>query len=229
LPLVGAALELAFARLRTYVGRSFAAGAVRVTALVAYVLAGLVVLSLLGSLVVSYPQLPLEPVTAMTAAERTSAVLRTMATMFRLAEPNFLLASSFWLGFGWLDTMPGAHVQGLLVGLAGVASAALLLDVGRHGRVRRLLWLLAFGAGAVASLVLYTLSTQGIVAALQGRYLIGWYLPLLAVISSALVLEHRGSARGPAPTVGRTRAAMLLAVASAVHAYCLSFVLQRYF
>ncbi len=33
----------------------------------------------------SYPQLPLEPVTAMTAAERTSAVLRTMATMFRLA------------------------------------------------------------------------------------------------------------------------------------------------
>ena len=61
---------------------------------------------------VSYPQLELEPKHALTAPERVAAVLATMATMFRLSEPNFLLSSSFWVGFGWLDTMPEAALPG---------------------------------------------------------------------------------------------------------------------
>ena len=86
----------------------------------------------------------------MTAPERVVAVVGTMATMFRLADPNFLLSSTFWVGFGWLDTMPGPPFQALLVLLVGLALCALLLRIARRGEGRRLLWLLR-PRGAAAS------------------------------------------------------------------------------
>ena len=59
-------------------------------------------------------------------------------------------------------------------------------------------WLVALAAGSLASLVLYTLSTQGLPMALQGRYLIGWYLTFLAVVGTALALDHRSPSRAGA-------------------------------
>ena len=138
--------------------------------------------------------------------------------MFRLVEPSFLLSSTFWVGFGWLDTMPGSPFQALLVLLVGLALCALLLRIARRDEGRRLLWL-ALGAGSVASLVLYTLSTQGVPMALQGRYLIGWYLAVLAVVGTALALDYRSPSRAGADSVpsGTWRAAFLLAVAGSIH------------
>jgi hypothetical protein len=225
-PLCGAALEAALGPARSVLAARLAPGARPILAWTARLLALAVVLSLLGSLVFSYPQLPLEPAHPLTAAERVRAVLQTTATMFRLAEPSFLLASSFWVGFGWLDTIPGPAFQGLLVALVAAALTKLLLEIARHAQVRRFLWLLLLGSGAIAAIVLYTLSTQGMVAALQGRYLIGWYLAVLPVIGAVLVLDPGN------PTSGATegkRAALLLALAGGIHVYCLSFVLKRYF
>lgn len=167
----------------------------------------------------------------MTAPERVVAVVGTMATMFRLVDPNFLLSSTFWVGFGWLDTMPGPTFQALLVLLVGVCVCALLLRVALRGEGRRLLWLAALAAGSLASLVLYTLSTQGSPMALQGRYLIGWYLTFLAVAGTALALDGRPAPRAcvEAPSSGAWRAALLLAVAGSIHCYCLGFMLRRYF
>ena len=67
--------------------------------------------------------------------------------------------------------------------------------------------------------------------ALQGRYLIGWYLTFLAVVGTALALDYRSPSRAGADPVpsGTWRAALLLAVAGSIHVYCLSFMLRRYF
>ena len=65
--------------------------------------------------------------------------------------------------------------------------------------------------------------------ALQGRYLIGWYLAFLAVVGTALALDHRSSQGRPPGPAGAERAALLLAVAGSIHVYCLSFMLRRYF
>jgi hypothetical protein len=229
----GAVLEIAFRPLRARIAARHDARAGRLTQRVALGLVWLVALSLAGSLVLRYPQLPLEPSHPLTVSERIVAVLGTMATMFRLTEPNFSLSSSFWVGFGWLDTMPKAPFQALLVLPVALALIALLVHIARHLHVRRLLWLLILCVGAAASLALYTLSTQETPMALQGRYLIGWYLGVLAVIGTALALDHRRPAEAaddlePGLT-GAARAGLLLALAGGVHAYCLCFILRRYF
>jgi hypothetical protein len=231
--LLGAALELALVRPGRWLASRLGSVARLGLARAATAAAAAIVLSFGGSLFLSYPQLPTDATYVMPASERVSAVLATMATMFRLTEPNFLLASSFWVGFGWLDTMPGAAFQGALVALVGLALVSLLLELGRHGQVRRLLWLVVIAAGAAAALVLYTVSTQDRVSTLVGRHLIGWYLAVLAVIGGALTLDRR--AAGPSADAaaasrdGSWRAAALLLVAGAAHAYCLSFILRRYF
>jgi hypothetical protein len=195
------------------------------------VLAVAVWLSLAASMFVDFPQLPLEPKQPLGSAERLGTVLGAMATMFRLTGPDFLLASSFWVGFGWLDTMPGAGFQAVLTALSGAALAVLLATVADRRQVRRFLWLTAVLVGASLALALYTLSTQDRVTTLQGRYLIGWYLCVLAVCAGSLALDRRIAVTPgvPAPRTGTTRAALLLVVAGSLHTYSLCFVLQRYF
>jgi hypothetical protein len=198
---------------------------------VALGLVALAIASFAASLLVPFPQFPLEPVRPLTPPERVVAVVSTMATTLRLTHPNFLLSSSFWVGFGWLDTMPGPSFQALLVLLVGAALCALLLRIARRGDGRRLLWLGVLGVGGTASLVLYALSTQRMPTALQGRYLIGWYLAFLAVVGTALAAPGPSSPRGVAGALvsDAWRAALLLAVAGPVHLYCLAFLLRRYF
>jgi hypothetical protein len=228
---LGLALEIAAAPLRARVAARLDRPSPKVVRWTALGLVALVLVSLAASLLVAYPQLPLEPKHPLTAPERVIAVLGTMATMFRLADPNFLLSSTFWVGFGWLDTMPRPPFQSFLVLLVGLALCALLLHIARHGEGRRLLWLFVLAGGGGASLVLYALSTQAMPMALQGRYLIGWYLAVLAVVGTTLALDHRPPSRADAAPVlsGIWRATLLLALAGSIHVYCLAFVLRRYF
>ncbi len=229
----GAAVELAAARPRDWLAARLGPLAQGAVPRVAAAAAAAVVLSLLGSLFLRYPQLPTETTYFMPVGERLAAALATMVTMFRLTEPNFLLASSFWVGFGWLDTLPGPRFQGLLIALAAVALVLLLLQLGREREVRRVAWLAAVAVGAVVSLVLYTAWTQDRTSTLVGRHLVGWYLVVLAVIGTGLTFDRwtsgggGGESGGAAPGAGR--AALLLVVAGGVHVYCLWFVLQRYF
>jgi hypothetical protein len=228
---LGLVLEIGVGPLRSRIATRLDRPSRKLVRWMALGLAALVLVSLAGSLLVPYPQLLLAPPRPLTAPERLLAVVGTMATGFRLAQPNFLLASSFWVGFGWLDTMPRAPFQALLVAAVAAACVALLLHIARHERVRRGLWLLILSGGAVATLVLYTLSTQDLPMALGGRYLIGWYLPILAVIGTALTLDHRLSARVADSSLpsGTWLAASLLLLAGSIHVYCLAFILRRYF
>ena len=220
-------LEIAFAKPRTGVQAALTTAGPHLVRRSAFVLAGLVLLSLVGSLVASYPQL--ESARVLSAPERVTAVLATMATMFRLRQPNFLLSTSFWVGFGWLDTSPGAWFQAALVLVVASALVLLLRHIALGAEARRLLWLLVLGAGGAVALVFYTLTTQ-VSKPLHGRYLIGWYLCLLAVAGGALTLDHRAPIAAVArPPSGVGRAAFLLVAISLLHVYCLCFILRRYF
>jgi hypothetical protein len=95
--------------------------------------------------------------------------------------------------------------------------------------VRRFIWLSILGVGAMVSLVLYSLLTQDLPLALSGRYLIGWYLAVLAVFGASLTFEGRASPTATTAGVGARRTALLLLVAGSSHLYCLSFILRRYF
>ena len=224
---VAVVLEIALARPRAGVKAALTTAGPRLVRRSAFVLAGLVLLSLVGSLVASYPQL--ESGRVLTAPERVTAVLATMATMFRLRQPNFLLSTSFWVGFGWLDTSPGAWFQAALVLAVACALVLLLRHIALGAEARRLLWLLVLGAGGAVALVFYTLTTQ-VSKPLHGRYLIGWYLCLLAVAGGALTLDHRAPVAAVArPPSGAGRAAFLLVAIGLVHVYCLCFILRRYF
>jgi hypothetical protein len=183
------------------------------------------------SLVLHYPHLPLEPRHPMGVGERVAAVLATMATLFRLASPNFLLATSFWVGFGWLDAIPGPTFQALLVALTAVATVGLLRALSNPPQLRRLAWAAWLATGGVVALVLYTVVTQDLPMALQGRYLIGWYLVFLTLAGSWLagVSPSRPAADAGPRLPAWLQPALLLSLAVGIHAYCLAFILRRYF
>jgi hypothetical protein len=228
---VGLGLEIGLQKPRAYLASRLAPRLRVVARWCATVLSAWILLSLVGSLVFSYPHLPLEPRHPMGLGERVTAVLSTMATLFRLKDPNFLLATSFWVGFGWLDAIPGPTFQALLVALTAVATIGLLRALSRPAQLRRLSWLLGLTVGGALALVLYTVVTQNLPMALQGRYLIGWYLIYLTLAASwltGLALPQSGLDVPPAATRW-TRPAVLLLIAGGIHAYCLSFVLRRYF
>jgi hypothetical protein len=66
--------------------------------------------------------------------------------------------------------------------------------------------------------------------ALQGRYLIGWYLPVLATIAGGVVLADAPTGQAPWPSLRRVpRSVPLLVLSGLVHTYCLCFILWRYF
>ncbi len=196
-------------------------------------LVGAVVLSLLGSLFLPYPHLEREPAQPLSRGDLVVQTLATMATMFRLRDPDFLLSTSFWGAFGWLDTVPAPALVSALVLLTAACLVSLLLHLGRHREVRRFLWLLALGLGAALALVITALSIIGLPVVLHGRYFIGWYLPVLSVIASGAALAELPKAETahglPAVLFRVPRPAALLALCGLLHTFCLCFILWRYF
>ena len=181
-----------------------------------------VVLSLLASLVVSFPLL--EPVAipnTIPLARYAGDTLLAAVTSFRLTEPDYWFFSSFFGGFGWQDTLPPAWFLTGLVLLLALGLVALLLELARTRDLRRAAWLAVMGAGWAASLVVYALAIHGLPMNVNGRYLIGWYLSVLLVIGSWPALaETKTLVRRPV---------VLLILAGLLHTYCLCLVLGRYF
>jgi hypothetical protein len=125
--------------------------------------------------------------------------------------------------------MPGPFFEAALVALVAGGLLLLLRHVATHGDLRRLLWIAVLATGAAVALVLYTLTTQ-VSKPLHGRYLIGWYLCLLAVVGSAAALDHRPHAASrPGPPSGTGRAAFFAVSVALIHVFCLCFILSRYF
>jgi hypothetical protein len=219
---VAAALELALVPARRRVAALAAGRSALVVRRAARLAEGGLGASLLLSLVVDFPRLPV--LTAhpnpYAAGEYVRLVAAAALTSFRLTAPDFLLARLFWTGFGWFDALPGPALPTALGAATALSAIGLLLRLARHPDARRALWLLALAAGLGASLVLYALAIHGVgVMNATGRYLAGWFLVAAAVAWA-----------WPALALGRLREpSVVLAAPLAIHAGCLCFLLWRYF
>lgn len=154
-------------------------------------------------------------------------VASTLATMFRWTRPSMLLESSFWVGFGWLDTIPPAPFTAMLVTVTGASVIGLLVHIARHREVRLLAVLTVLAIGGTATIAGYVYLSYAIHTSVHGRYLLGWYLTLLAVCWTWPAIAPPRQMAGP----GRwpSRVTWQLITAGFVHAYAMRFVLQRYF
>jgi hypothetical protein len=180
---------------------------------------------MITSLFVSFPTLRnVDSKSPPEVAEYLKETVLAALGMFRLQRPDFMTSTSFWVGFGWLDTIPPDWLTVTLTTLTALALMALLVWFALHHSIRGLAWLATIGVGWLLTLTLYAITVLTYSPPLHGRYLIGLYLSVLPVCWSVLMLEHSRDWR---PAV--VQWSLFFGVSMAVHAYSLSFILRRYF
>jgi hypothetical protein len=150
-------------------------------------------------------------------------VLLSAGTFFRVRHHDFLLSTSFWAAFGWLDTVP----KGLDTVLVTASACLVVAATWRFTTGATVASLMRAGvllAGFVAALLCYEGMTMIISPDIHGRYLIGLYL--IALLGAfGIALRVHGSA-----TVARPLVTSLVCLAwAAVHAYSLYTIVTRYF
>jgi hypothetical protein len=210
------------ARVRRWVARPAVATTMR-AALLAWAIA--VVVLAVGSAAVPYPMSrPMEeqpdwPTTWDYARELLSVAL----TSGRITGPDWHMGGSFWAGFGWLDTYPGAWVANTLTTLSVLMFAGLLVSRARARDSVRAIWLIALFGAALAAIAVYAAGGVAARTNVHGRYLVGVYLSGLMVAWAGLAWD------GPGWRLWRFRAQIVLTFAVALHAYCLWFILARHF
>lgn len=178
--------------------------------------------SMLGSLRWDYPDVSnIQSDAAAPLGVYLKEVMSSAASVFRLRHHSLFMSTSFWAGFGWLDTIPGEWFVTALVALTGASLAALLRSV--SGEARKAAWLGMFLGGSVVTLALYAFSAKQIETNLHGRYLIGWYASALAVAWTWPAMARSGLVRAV------PRPALMVSLALLIHAYSLCFILRRYF
>jgi hypothetical protein len=191
-----------------------------------YAVAVGIALSFALSTVIDYPHLEMiGPNPPMSAAQYAEDVLAVLFTTFRLSTPDLLMVTSFVGGFGWVDTLPDRRFVTLLVTLCGIAYMGLAVLLARRRDVRRTAWIVIIAAGWTASLVVYAIATHGMGRNLHGRYLVGAYVCAIAIASTSLARAGFGARE----RFGIPITATLLLGAVALHGYCLSVILARYF
>ena len=226
---MGFAFELAtgWFRRRVATPGRFVTGSVR---WLCYGAAASIIVSLAASIFVSYPILETrELAPAASAGEYARRILAVALSGMRLRHHDLLLSSSFWEGFGWVDTLPGDGFMSVLVLLTATAAIGLLIQVGRSGDVRRAIWLALLVVGWVAALVLYAVSSYYLHRNLLGRYLIGFYLSSVVVFWSVAAMLPRRVVPRPAWHAGINREWLIAAAACGIHGWALRFILARYF
>jgi hypothetical protein len=191
-------------------------------------------LSMTVSIFIQYPAAPAPDQAHVLAPGRYVAeMLLAGLTMFRFGHPDFMTSTSFWSGFGWLDTLlPERMVTGLAVG-TGVALLVTLLWIARasRGPAGAYFFLLmvglvaAFAATAFGVIRAMPASAQEESASLHGRYLLGVYICLVSLCWHCLPRISGGMARRPREIV--LTACGFLSVA--IHTFALVTILNRYF
>jgi len=150
-------------------------------------------------------------------------VLLSAATFFRGRHHDFLLSTSFWAAFGWLDTMP-AGLDTLFV----TASACLVVAAAwRFATAATVASLLRAGillAGFVVALLCYAAFTMLLTPDLHGRFLVGLYLIALAG-TYGVALRVPGAADTARPLI----TSLMYVAWGAAHGYSLYTIVTRYF
>jgi hypothetical protein len=216
---LGYAGELLVRRLPSMTTAAWARTAARVAG---YGLAAAVAVSLAASLLWRFPSMRLREMGhPPSATTYVTEVLAVGLTSLRLVQPDLLLSTSFWGGFGWIDTVLPTV---LIVALTTSVAAAIILtslSIARRREVRQAIWIGFLGAGGTAALAAYAVSNHFLDRNLHGRYLIGVYVAAILCSWTVPMLDAERSRRPVR--------ALLLGGVLAVHAYALPFILRRYF
>ncbi len=194
-------------------------------------LAGMVLV--IGNLVASL----LVPLPHLTSAAESSSVtlsgyvlqaLATTATPFRFTDPDFLLSTTFWGAFGWVDTILPKLMLALLSVSCAVATLVMLRELSRTKDVRQFCWLIGMALAFFAALAVYAAAMYWSAPDLHGRYLIGAYLIAIVIAwSPSLCSGDHGAV--PGSTLGDWLARAAWLVVGVGHACALATILTRYF
>jgi hypothetical protein len=192
--------------------------------LICVALAALVAGTMVLSLWVEFPRLAFfDLLNPPSPFEYVARVVSSELAFFRIRHFDALLSSSFWAGFGWLDTVFPDWFIGLLSGVSGSALIALLLWRRSPGKQLQPTLLLVC-AGFLVTLAVYAVVTLRISPDLHGRYLIGLYLAVLSIC------WIRPAASADSSRIGsRSRCIALAALVLFAHGYALNCLLRRYF
>jgi len=217
-------LELLVTRLR---GDGSAARVSTSAKWLATVLAMALFAALAASIWIEYPVLlNFDPSHRPPASDYVRRVLLACLTFLRFGRPDNLTSISFFGGFGWLETLAPEWLVSLLAGASGLALVLLLAWIARAGSARALVWVGFAAAGFALSSAAYGLTIiKTMPADLHGRYLLGLYLCVLVICWSGVArVTDRRSVTSRAVALGTAMACVV-----AVNAYCLAFILARYF
>ena len=152
--------------------------------------------------------------------------LESAAGTFRLTPPDFYLFSSLWGGFGWLETVAPQWFLGAMTLVTAACAIGFLARMARSSPRERGAILSVF-AGGVATLTAYLLAAHAVQHNLHGRYLTGWSLCLFGF--AWLYPATAGVGASQTQKFPWLRTTSFLVLVGAVHIYCLTFILQRYF
>ena len=150
-------------------------------------------------------------------------VLLSAATFFRARHHDFLLSTSFWAAFGWLDTRP-AGLDTLFVAASACLAVAAAWRSAPAATVASLLRIGVMLAGFVATLLCYAATTVIFSPDLHGRFLVGLYLVALAG-TYGVALRVRGPADPARPLI----VSLTYVAWGAAHGYSLYTIVTRYF
>jgi hypothetical protein len=224
----GIVVELAAAEVRRAAGgRMVRARAVAVRG-GAYAAAAAIVAVALVSLAIDMPTIAyFTPPTRPPLGAYLRDTFASVFTFVRLRNPDQLLSTFFWGGFGWLDTiLPDALVTAL-VAISGTLGVWLLIGIGGARDERRACWVALLACGWTVTVGLSATGSYYLHRNLHGRYLVGAYLASLAIAWTAPVVAniHRGRAQVPSLRV----VTFALVSCAALHAFALVVILRRYF
>src|SRR5207244_9120972 len=140
--------------------------------------AALVIVSMALSAFLAFPGVDAGRTAPSPEAQRyTTSLLLAFATSARLRHPDFFTSTSFWGGFGWLETVPPEAFVTILACASGLATVGYLIVIARSASVRLATTFAAVVIGCAASLVLYGVSIARITPTdVVGRYLLGLQL-----------------------------------------------------
>jgi hypothetical protein len=190
-----------------------------------FLLALFVASCLVASAFVDFPHLALFQIGKVPEQmEYAKAALRVGLLPFRVRDPDFLMVMTYWGGFGWLETNPGAVVVSVLV---TVTSLSLLVSLIRLQDPRQRAVLLCVFLAAPIAIGGYAAGAIRLLADIHGRYLLGLYT-VFVLISWMWVVGRQDE---PSSVLRRTEAAWcaIAIMCAAVHGYILTFILHRYF
>jgi hypothetical protein len=188
---------------------------------IAWACCALMVANLTASAVSTLPHLTTATYTGETPTAYVIRALATLVTPFRLAGHDFQAATTFWGGFGWVNTLPPGWVVSVLTGGTAVAATALLTGAARREEAGLFYRVLLTGAGILLALAGYAAAGLWTPVVLHGRYLVGVYLAGLLVL---WIL-----ALGPGTGRGRWLTCLAWTLAAVGHAVALVTIVTRYF